>query len=170
MDDNFISKVPYTKDLLRALVPLHESGELREWSAETTLNVARDEELLDLFRAAGCSTLIIGFESISEATLLAMDKKVNFCLTYQEGIERIHRRGMTIVGNFIVGFDTDTLSVFQRPARLRRRAHDPLPVLQHPHAHAGDEAPRGLQGRGPPRPPRLVALRHAPRRLRARAT
>ena len=113
VDDNFISKVPYTKELLKALVPLHESGELREWSAETTLNVSRDEELLDLFKAAGCSTLIIGFESISEATLLAMDKKVNFCLTYQEGIERIHRRGMSIVGNFIVGFDTDTLAVFR---------------------------------------------------------
>jgi radical SAM superfamily enzyme YgiQ (UPF0313 family) len=113
VDDNFISKVPYTKDLLRALVPLYASGELREWSAETTLNVSRDEELLDLFKAAGCSTLIIGFESISEATLLAMDKKVNFCLTYQEAIQRIHRRGMSIVGNFIVGFDTDTLSVFR---------------------------------------------------------
>ena len=118
VDDNFISKVPYTKELLRALGPLHAKGELREWSAETTLNVSRDEELLDLFRAAGCSTLIVGFESISEATLLAMDKKVNFCLTYQEAISRIHRRGMSIVGNFIVGFDTDTLSVFQDLVRF----------------------------------------------------
>jgi len=113
VDDNFISRVKYTKDLLRALVPLHEEGELREWSAETTLNVAHDEELLDLFARAGCSTLIIGFESISEATLLDMDKKVNFCLTYQQATERIHERDMSIVGNFIVGFDTDTLSVFR---------------------------------------------------------
>jgi radical SAM superfamily enzyme YgiQ (UPF0313 family) len=113
VDDNFISKVPYTKELLRALAPLHESGELREWSAETTLNVARDEELLDLFPKAGCSTLIIGFESISEATLLTMDKKVNFCLTYQEAMRRIHSRGLSVVGNFIVGFDTDTRAVFK---------------------------------------------------------
>lgn len=113
VDDNFISRVKYTKDLLKALAPLHAAGELREWSAETTLNVAHDEELLDLFRAAGCSTLIIGFESISEATLLDMDKKVNFCLTYQEATERIHRRDMSIVGNFIVGFDTDTTQTFR---------------------------------------------------------
>ena len=113
VDDNFISKVRYTKDLLRAMIPLRQAGELREWSAETTLNVARDTELLDLFAAAGCSTLIIGFESISEATLLAMDKKVNFCVSYQDAIHRIHSRGMSIVGNFIVGFDTDTLSVFR---------------------------------------------------------
>ena len=112
VDDNFISRVKYTKDLLRALAPLYKKGELIEWSAETTLNVARDEEMLDLFAEAGCSTLIIGFESISEATLLSMDKKVNFCLSYQEAIEAIHTRGMSIVGNFIVGFDTDTLSVF----------------------------------------------------------
>jgi radical SAM superfamily enzyme YgiQ (UPF0313 family) len=113
VDDNFISRVRYTKELLRALVPLFESGELGEWSAETTLNVATDEELLDLFVAAGCSTLIIGFESIHQATLESMDKKVNFCLTYQEAIQRIHRRGLSIVGNFIVGFDTDTIAVFK---------------------------------------------------------
>jgi radical SAM superfamily enzyme YgiQ (UPF0313 family) len=113
VDDNFISRVRYTKELLRALVPLYDAGELGEWSAETTLNVAADEELLDLFVAAGCSTLIIGFESIHQATLEAMDKKVNFCLTYQEAIQRIHRRGLSIVGNFIVGFDTDTIAVFK---------------------------------------------------------
>jgi radical SAM superfamily enzyme YgiQ (UPF0313 family) len=113
VDDNFISRVRYTKDLMRALVPLREGGQLGEWSAETTLNVAADEEMLDLFAQAGCSTLIIGFESIHEATLQAMDKKVNFCLTYQEAIERIHRRGMSIVGNFIVGLNTDTVSVFK---------------------------------------------------------
>ena len=113
VDDNFISRISYTKDLLKALVPLHKSGELGEWSAETTLNVSRDEELLDLFAEAGCSTLIIGIESISEKTLLAMDKKVNFCLTYQEAMDRIHKRGMSVVGNFIVGFDTDTIAVFR---------------------------------------------------------
>ena len=113
VDDNFISRTKYTRDLLKALVPLREAGEIMEWSAETTLNVAVDEELLDLLPAAGCTTLIIGFESVSEATLLDMDKKVNFCLTYQEAMERIHQRGMSVVGNFIVGFDTDTLSVFE---------------------------------------------------------
>ncbi|MBI4821928.1 MAG: B12-binding domain-containing radical SAM protein [Deltaproteobacteria bacterium] len=113
VDDNFISRLKYTKELLEALVPLHRSGELGEWSAETTLNVAKDEELLDLFAAAGCSTLIIGFESVSEVTLLDMKKKVNFSLSYPEAIGRIHARGMSVVGNFIVGFDTDTLSVFR---------------------------------------------------------
>lgn len=112
VDDNFISRTRYTKDLLRAMIPLAKSGEIPSWSAETTLNVANDEEMLDLFRDAGCSTLIIGFESVTEASLAAMDKPVNFCLTYQEAIDRIHARGMTIIGNFIVGFDTDTLAVF----------------------------------------------------------
>jgi radical SAM superfamily enzyme YgiQ (UPF0313 family) len=107
VDDNFISRTRYTKDLLRAMAPLHDAGLLPGWSAETTLNVAADEELLDLFRAAGCATLIIGFESVTEAT-------VNFCLTYQEAVERIHARGMTVVGNFIVGFDTDTVAVFKQ--------------------------------------------------------
>jgi radical SAM superfamily enzyme YgiQ (UPF0313 family) len=114
VDDNFISRVRYTKDLLRAMIPLKQAGQIPSWSAETTLNVANDEEMLDLFRDAGCSTLIIGFESVTEASLAAMDKPVNFCLTYQEAVDRIHARGMTIIGNFIVGFDTDTLGVFSQ--------------------------------------------------------
>jgi radical SAM superfamily enzyme YgiQ (UPF0313 family) len=113
VDDNFISRTRYTKELLRALVPLRAAGELPSWSAETTVNVASDDELLDLFAAAGCATLIIGFESVTEASVVDMDKPVNFCLTYQEAVERIHQRGMTVVGNFIVGFDTDTLAVFK---------------------------------------------------------
>ena len=113
VDDNFISRTHYTNELLDALIPLYERGELEEWSAETTLNVVRDEAMLEKFARAGCSTLIIGFESISEATLLSMNKKVNFCLSYQSAIEKIHELGMAIVGNFIVGFDTDPISVFR---------------------------------------------------------
>jgi len=114
VDDNFISRTRYTKELLEAMIPVYKAGKMPSWSAETTLNVAMDEEMLDLFRDAGCATLIIGFESISEATLNEMDKPVNFSLTYQEAVRRIHSRGITIVGNFIVGFDTDTLAVFKQ--------------------------------------------------------
>ena len=113
VDDNFLSRVQYTKDLLRALVPLRKQKRVPDFSCETTFNVALDEELLDLLRDAGCTTLIIGFESISESTLLSMDKKVNFCLPYAEGLKRIQSRGIAVMANFIVGFDTDTLSVFE---------------------------------------------------------
>ena len=112
VDDNFLSRLSYTKELLRAMVPLYQSGVVPPWSAETTLNVAQDDELLDLFRDAGCTTLIVGFESVSEATLADMDKPINFCLTFPEAVERIHARGIHLVGNFIVGFDTDNLAVF----------------------------------------------------------
>lgn len=113
VDDNFISRTKYTKELLEALAVERKKGRLTDWSAETTLNVSKDEELLDLFKEAGCTTLIIGFESVSQETLMTMAKGINFCLTFQEAIERIHSRGISIVGNFIVGFDTDPLSVFR---------------------------------------------------------
>jgi radical SAM superfamily enzyme YgiQ (UPF0313 family) len=92
---------------------LRKRGKLPDWSAETTLNVAKDEELLDLLRDAGCTVLIIGFESVTEATLQDMDKSVNFCMTYQEATDLIRARGIKVVGNFIVGFDTDDLRVFK---------------------------------------------------------
>ncbi len=113
VDDNFISKPAYTKRLLEELVKMRRAGELPDWSAETTLNVARDDQMLDLFRDAGCTVLIIGFESVTEATLQDMDKSVNFCMTYQEAVDAIRARGIKTVGNFIVGFDTDDLRVFR---------------------------------------------------------
>lgn len=118
VDDNFLSRVQYTKDLLRAMIPWRKQGKIPDFSAETTFNVTLDEELLDLLRDAGCTVLIIGFESISESTLLSMDKKVNFCLPYAEGLRRIHQRGIAVMANFIVGFDTDTLSVFEDTLRF----------------------------------------------------
>ncbi len=123
VDDNFLSKVTYTKDLLKALIPLNKQGKIPGFSAETTINVALDEELLDLLRDAGCQTLIIGFESVSEATLLSMDKKVNFCLPFGEGLKRIHARGIEVMGNFIVGFDTDTLGVFEEILQFVEENH-----------------------------------------------
>ena len=113
VDDNFLSRKTYTLELLRAMAPAYARGDFPHWSAETTLNVASDEELLDAFVEAGCQTLIIGFESVSEDTLKDMAKPINFCLTFQEAVERIHRRGISVVGNFIVGFDTDTIRVFR---------------------------------------------------------
>ncbi|MEQ9500555.1 MAG: radical SAM protein [Deltaproteobacteria bacterium] len=113
VDDNFISKPAYTKRLLEELVKMRRAGDLPDWSAETTLNVARDDQMLDLFRDAGCTVLIIGFESVTEATLQDMDKSVNFCMTYQEAVDAIRARGIKTVGNFIVGFDTDDLRVFR---------------------------------------------------------
>ena len=118
VDDNFLSRVQFTKDLLKALVPLRKQKKVPDFSCETTFNVALDEELLDLLRDAGCTTLIIGFESISESTLLSMDKKVNFCLPYAEGLKRIQQRGIAVMANFIVGFDTDTLAVFEDTLRF----------------------------------------------------
>ena len=114
VDDNFISRTKYTKDLLRAMVPLARAGNMPPWSAETTLNVAGDEEMLDLFKVAGCSTLILGLESVEEATLQLMDKNINFVLTFPDAIQRIHDRGISVVGNFIVGFDTDTVATFRK--------------------------------------------------------
>jgi radical SAM superfamily enzyme YgiQ (UPF0313 family) len=112
VDDNFLSRVRYTKDLLREWIPLRRAGKLPDWSAETTVNVALDEELLGLLKEAGCTTLIIGFESISEQTLLSMDKKVNFSISYKDALERIHAHGIGVMANFIIGFDTDTIEVF----------------------------------------------------------
>jgi len=60
LDDNPIADVAYARELFRALIPLK-----MQWATQCTINIARNEELLDLAARSGLRTLTIGFESVS---------------------------------------------------------------------------------------------------------
>ena len=52
------------KEFYRALIPL----KIR-WVSQASINVAHDEELLQLLKASGCQGLLIGFESLNPENL-----------------------------------------------------------------------------------------------------
>ncbi len=64
LDDNPVARPDAAKELFRRLIP-HRI----EWVSQSTINVARDPELLDLVARSGASVLSIGFESLSEESL-----------------------------------------------------------------------------------------------------
>ena len=72
VDDNLAMDVARLKALCRAVAPLK-----RRWVAQLGLNVADDEETLDLLNRSGCEGVLIGFESLSPETLRKMGKDVN---------------------------------------------------------------------------------------------
>lgn len=109
VDDNIVGNPKFAKELFRALIPYKI-----KWFGQASVTIAKDDELLKLAAASGCTGLLIGFESISPASLAAVGKSANVVDEYQNVIRKIHSNGIGIHGFFIVGLDEDNEDVFKR--------------------------------------------------------
>jgi anaerobic magnesium-protoporphyrin IX monomethyl ester cyclase len=103
-DDNFAANKKRLKVLLNLMI---ERRLTMPWQAQVRADVARDEELLALMRRSGCRRLIIGFESIDQATLDGYAKSQTVA-DIVRAIEALHRHGIKCHGMFVVGADSDT--------------------------------------------------------------
>ncbi|MEW6617077.1 MAG: radical SAM protein [Patescibacteria group bacterium] len=83
------------------------------WNAQVRLEIAKDENLLKLMARAGCTRVHIGFESASDTSLEAM-KKNQTAGEMKKAIAAFHNAGIKIHGMFILGFDTDDVSIFDK--------------------------------------------------------
>jgi radical SAM superfamily enzyme YgiQ (UPF0313 family) len=109
LDDNPIAHPDAAKELFRAMIPL----ELK-WASQSTINIARDPELLDLAARSGCVSLSIGLESINEESLDSVRKGFNLPQHFDRDLAAIRAKGIQVIGLLMVGLDGDTLDVFQR--------------------------------------------------------
>lgn len=115
VDDNLIGNKRHLKeDLLPALIKWHKDKTGLTFNTEVSINLADDEKLMDLMCEAGFDTVFIGVETPDEESLASCNKKQNRGRDLVEDIKHIQRSGMQVQGGFILGFDTDTPSIFQR--------------------------------------------------------
>jgi radical SAM superfamily enzyme YgiQ (UPF0313 family) len=109
-DDNMFINRRFSKKLLRALIPL----KIR-YMAQSDIGIARDPELLRLMYQSGCVMVLVGLESLSDANMKQVDEfKSRMLAHYGDYVRRIQDNGMIVLGAFIVGFDHDDGSVFDR--------------------------------------------------------
>lgn len=113
LDDNIVGNIAYARELFRALIPYNLL-----WIGQSSINIARHEDVLELAAASGCRGLFIGFESISEASLGEAHKSQNKIRFYEKAIKKIHQFGITIEGAFIFGFDHDDKTVFRKTVKF----------------------------------------------------
>ena len=116
-DDNFAINKKRTKELLKAMI---SSKLTPRWTAQVSVDVADDEELLFLMAQSGCYLLYIGFESINPKTLEAYNKKQTV-EKIKKAIEKIHRFTIRIHGMFVLGADTDDKETISQTIKFAQR-------------------------------------------------
>ncbi|MBK8270964.1 MAG: B12-binding domain-containing radical SAM protein [Planctomycetes bacterium] len=123
VDDNFIGNKAKVKVFLRELIAKQRSAHLRfRFLTQASLNIVDDLELMDLMVEAGFKSLFIGIESPSEDSLVECAKAQNTKRDLVSAVRIIHNKGMEVMGGFIVGFDSDKPSIFERQLQFIQEA------------------------------------------------
>jgi radical SAM superfamily enzyme YgiQ (UPF0313 family) len=108
VDDNFIGNKKAVKAFLPHLITWQkERGYPFEFSTEASINIADDDTLLAMMRAANFFTIFVGIESPDADTLVSMQKKQNTRRSLAGCVTKIYRAGMFVNAGFIVGFDSE---------------------------------------------------------------
>jgi radical SAM superfamily enzyme YgiQ (UPF0313 family) len=140
-DDNLIGNKRMLKDeLLPALIKWRKEkrpGFL--FATQLTIDLADDESLMSLMIDAGFRQIFIGIETPDEEGLKASGKKQNLKRNQLESIRKLHKSGFFIAAGFIVGFDTDTQSIFQRQIDFIQESGIALPIVNILKAPPGTE-------------------------------
>ena len=116
VDDNFIGhKSKLKNELLPQIISwMGQNGNPFQFITEASINLADDNELMELMVKAGFSKVFIGIETPEESCLLECNKLHNNNRDLVECVNLIQRSGMEVYGGFIVGFDHDPPNIFQR--------------------------------------------------------
>lgn len=110
VDDNFAGDLKSGKPLLPHLAALNI-----RWITQMSINAAHDEDFLGEMRRAGCRGVLIGFESLDENNLAAMNKRFNSMKGgYSKALANLRRHGLAVYGTFLFGYEHDTPESFQR--------------------------------------------------------
>lgn len=116
VDDNFIGNKNILKtDLLPAMISwMREKNHPFFFITEASINLADDDKLMELMTQAGFSNVFVGIETPVEACLDECNKIQNKNRDLIQSVRKIQAAGIEVTAGFIVGFDSDPPSVFQK--------------------------------------------------------
>jgi len=124
VDDNFIgNRNKLKKDTLPALVEWSRKHNYPfTFSTEVSINLADDQELIDLMVEAGFKTIFVGIETPNEESLRECGKFHNMNRDMLESVRKLQGNGLIVTAGFIIGFDNDTDSVFEQQENFIQRS------------------------------------------------
>ncbi|MBI9105692.1 MAG: B12-binding domain-containing radical SAM protein [Spirochaetales bacterium] len=116
VDDNFIGNKRYLKsDLLPGIIEWQKAhGYPFSFNTEVSINLADDEELMDLMADSGFTACFVGIETPDDESLSECGKTQNRGINMIDSVKRMQRKGLNVSAGFIVGFDSDDEDIFER--------------------------------------------------------
>jgi radical SAM superfamily enzyme YgiQ (UPF0313 family) len=126
-DDNFTVHRSRCKELLEALKTWNDARPDKvAFYTQSSIDAARDEELLRMCAEAGLGWVFIGIETPNEESLRESKKRQNLRINLAEQIDRYLEHGIVVTAGMIVGFDGDTSAIFQRQLDFAEAANVPI--------------------------------------------
>ena len=123
VDDNFIgNKRKLKAEMLPALIDWRQDKRGMGFHTEASINLVDDPELMRSMVQAGFNKVFVGIETPDEAGLIECKKTQNQGRDLLACVKTMQRAGLEVQGGFIVGFDSDTPSVFQRQIEFIQRS------------------------------------------------
>ena len=106
VDDNFIGNKRNVKLLLKELDPwMEEKGYPFSFSTEASVDLAKDQELMDSMVLCNFSVVFLGIETPDTSSLTTTHKYQNTRDPLSESVNKIIKSGLRVIAGFIIGFD-----------------------------------------------------------------
>ena len=119
VDDNLIGHQPRARELMEYLADYQGRHDYPfGLGTEASVNLASNQELLELFGDAGFRWVFLGIETPDTESLAEAGKKQNLKSDLLEAVYNFYRNGISVFSGFIVGFDNDTPQSFSRLYRF----------------------------------------------------
>lgn len=103
VDNNIIASFRHAKELFREMIPLKKS-----WTAQATISIVKDEELLKLASDSGCYGLLIGIENLTEEGFKKYNKSVRNFNELKVALRILKDHKIGVLAHMVFGNDFDT--------------------------------------------------------------
>ncbi len=98
-------------------------------TAEASVNLAEDTDLLEQMREAYFTDVFLGIETPDAQTLRSISKRQNVRRPLLDSIDTLNRHGIEVVTGIIFGFDNETADHAERAIQFVEASNIPMAVL-----------------------------------------
>ncbi|MBX7165975.1 MAG: B12-binding domain-containing radical SAM protein [Pirellulales bacterium] len=148
-DDNFTAARKRAADIMQAVGNWNRRQPERTYFAtQLSIDVVRDEQLLELCSWAGLKQAFVGLETPTADALREVKKNQNVRQNMVADVQTLHKNGIMVNGGIITGFDSDTPATFRVLYDFVQAAGFPMVNVNMLHAPEGTPLERRMRDEG----------------------